>query len=70
MTHLLFTYLFIVLVDFSLFVDERDESDTHHGGSTAAAAAAHCDHCVWKQAVSGWVDGRIMSDPATALQLN
>jgi hypothetical protein len=65
----LFTYLFIVLVDFSLFVDERDESDTHHGGSTAAAAA-HCDHCVWKQAVSGWVDGWIISDPATALQLN
>jgi hypothetical protein len=69
-TDLLFTYLFIVLVDFSLFVDERDESDTHHGGSTAAAAAAHCDHCVWKQAVSGWVAERILSDPATALQLN
>jgi len=47
-----------------LFVDERDESDTHHGGSTAAA---HCDHCVWKQAVSGWVAERILSDPATAL---
>jgi hypothetical protein len=64
----LFTYLFIVLVDFSLFVDERDESDTHHGGSTAA----HCDPtvCGNRQWMGVWVGGQITSDPATALQLN
>ncbi len=42
MTHPLFTYLVIVLVDFillisaCLFVDKRDESNTVHRGSSSS----------------------------------